>query len=112
MKLHQTLTELRDELDAEEAGYPFNLPEEVLNKFKQYYTAMKIVAMSLNDDQGKAFINKYALNSIRGLIFHHMTKTTWIERDILLQMIEFCEDAIRLDRYIGKKLPDLMKQFR
>nr|WKN37981.1 hypothetical protein K4G66_04570 [Tunicatimonas sp. TK19036] len=106
MTLLTELTDLVTELDNNN-GYPYHLPENLFIRFHRFRKAMQLVASTINDRKGRAFLRKYETGE-RGEQLDRLQPNMQLERPLLLLMLEFSQDADQMERYLkqSKKRPN------
>jgi len=108
MSLHTELTEIISEHDTKQ-NYPYSAPDGLLHRFSRFREAMQLVANTLNNQRGRAFLRKYETGS-RGQQLDQLEDRKILERDDLLLMLEFCQNANQLENYLKRTWKSLEKQ--
>lgn len=98
MALFNELSDIITELDRDER-YPCQLPGELLHRFNRFREAMQLVATTMNNQRGRAFLRKYE-NGSRGQQLGQVRADSPIERETLMLMAEFCQDANQLEDHL------------
>jgi len=110
MALFNELSDTITELDRTQR-YPYQLPSELLHRFNRFREAMQLVATTMNNQRGRAFLRKYE-NGSRGRQLSQVQAGSPIERETLMLMTEFCQDANQLEDHLkqswkrNKRTPD------
>ena len=98
MALFNELTDIITELDRAQR-YPYQLPGELLHRFNRFREAMQLVATTMNNQRGRAFLRKYR-NGSRGQQLGQVQPDNPIERETLMLMTEFRQDANQLEEHL------------
>ena len=98
MTLLTELTDLMSSLDNTKE-YPYRISENLLTRFHRFRKAMQLVANTINDRKGRAFLRKYETGE-RGEEIERLKPDMLLERVLLLLMVEFCQDADRLETHL------------
>ncbi|MEM9676303.1 MAG: hypothetical protein AAF992_27170 [Bacteroidota bacterium] len=98
MALFNELTDIITELDCTQR-YPYQLPGELLHRFNRFREAMQLVATTMNNQRGRAFLRKYE-NGSRGQQLVQVRADSPIDRETLMLMTEFCQDANQLEDHL------------
>jgi hypothetical protein len=110
MALFDELSNILTELDRDQR-YPYQLPGELIHRFNRFREAMQLVATTMNNQRGRAFLRKYE-NSSRGQKLNQVRADNPIERETLMLMAEFCQDANQLEDHLkqawkrNNRMPD------
>ncbi len=110
MALYTELTEVITELDTKQS-YPYSLPEDLSHRFYRFREAMQLVANTLNNQRGRAFLRKYETGS-RGQRLNQLEGKKTFEQDDLLLLLEFCQDANQLESYLKRTWKSLEKRLK
>ncbi len=110
MALYTELTEIITELDTKQS-YPYAAPEGLSHRFYRFREAMQLVANTLNNQRGRAFLRKYETGS-RGQKLNQLEGAKAFGQDDLLLLLEFCQDANQLESYLKRTWKSLEKQLK
>ena len=100
MALYTELSEIINKTDAQQ-GHRCSISEGLLNRFHRFREAMQLVANTLNNQRGRAFLRKYEKGE-RGHELDRLEKGENMDRTGLLLMLEFCQDANQLEDYLKR----------
>ncbi|WKN41159.1 hypothetical protein [Tunicatimonas pelagia] len=110
MALYTELTEIITELDSKQ-NYPYSAPEGLSHRFCRFREAMQLVATTLSNQRGRAFLRKYETGS-RGQQLDQLEDAKSWERDDLVLMLGFCQDANQLENYLKRTWKSLERQIK
>jgi len=100
MALYTELSEIIDKSDSLQNQY-YSISEELLNRFHRFREAMQLIANTLSNQRGRAFLRKYE-NGERGKRLNQLESGENMNRTDLLLMLEFCQDANQLENHLKR----------